>query len=279
MAAEARPGCPGVPCGCRVPWKRGEQHGFPDVLLFHGLLAVFPDVFLAPVLHVIITIGEIKEDFDFTKMDDDDDIPQLSSHTLAALQEFYLEQQQREGMKTSQGFNQYSIGSIEENWQLSQFWYSDETASCLAKEAVLAAGKGGRIACISAPSVYQKLKEQDGEDFSVCILEYDRRFSVYGEEFIFYDYNHPLDLPENLLPHSFDIVIADPPYLSEECLQKTAETIKYLTKGKILLCTGAVMEEEAAKQLGVKMCKFIPKHSRNLANEFRCYVNYASGLD
>lgn len=49
-------------------------------------------------------------------MDNDDDIPQLSSHTLAALQEFYLEQQQREGMKTSQGFNQYSIGSIEEDW-------------------------------------------------------------------------------------------------------------------------------------------------------------------
>ncbi|XP_013043675.1 EEF1A lysine methyltransferase 1 isoform X1 [Anser cygnoides] len=216
----------------------------------------------------------------FGKMDDDDDdVPQLSAHTLAALQEFYLEQQQREGTKTSQGFNQYSVGSIEENWQLSQFWYSDETASCLANEAIVAAGKGGRIACVSAPSVYQKLKEQDDKDFSVVILEYDRRFSVYGEEFIFYDYNNPLNLPENLLPHSFDIVIADPPYLSEECLQKTAETIRYLTKGKILLCTGAVMEEQAAKHLGVKICKFIPKHSRNLANEFRCYVNYASGLD
>lgn len=97
-----------------------------------------------------------------------------------------------------------------------------------------------RIACVSAPSVYQKLREQGGADFSVCILEYDRRFSVYGEEFIFYDYNNPLNLPEHLLPHSFDIVVADPPYLSEECLQKTAETIKYLTKGKILLCTGII---------------------------------------
>ncbi|KAG8136889.1 hypothetical protein E2320_005441 [Naja naja] len=39
------------------------------------------------------------------------------------------------------------------------------------------------------------------------------------------------------------------------------------------------MEEYAAKYLGVKMCKFIPRHARNLANEFRCYVNYDSGLD
>lgn len=39
------------------------------------------------------------------------------------------------------------------------------------------------------------------------------------------------------------------------------------------------MEEEAARLLGVRMCKFIPQHTRNLANEFRCYVNYDSGLD
>lgn len=63
---------------------------------------------------------------------------------------------------------------------------------------------------------------------------------MYGAEYVFYDYNNPLDLPANLVPHSFDIVVADPPYLSEECLKKTAETIKYLTKGNILLCTGRV---------------------------------------
>lgn len=46
-----------------------------------------------------------------------------------------------------------------------------------------------------------------------------------------------------------------------------------------LFFTGAIMEEQAAQLLDVKMCKFIPEHSRNLANEFRCYANYDSGLD
>lgn len=75
-------------------------------------------------------------------------------------------------------------------------------------------------------------------DCETVLLEYDRRFAVYGDEFVFYDYTDPLNLPPELAKHSFDIVIADPPYLSEECLRKTAETIGFLTKGKILLCTG-----------------------------------------
>ncbi|KAM5288145.1 EEF1A lysine methyltransferase 1 [Ctenodactylus gundi] len=207
---------------------------------------------------------------------DDDDPPQLSAHTIAALQEFYAEQKQH----TDPGVDdRYNIGVIEENWQLSQFWYSRETALRLAQEAIAAVGDGGRIACVSAPSVYQMLRELHRDGISAYIFEYDRRFAVYGEEFIFYDYNNPLDLPEKVTPYGFDIVIADPPYLSEECLRKTADTIKYLTRAKILLCTGAVMEALAAQLLGVKMCTFIPKHTRNLANEFRCYVNYDSGLD
>ncbi|RXM29622.1 Protein-lysine N-methyltransferase N6AMT2 [Acipenser ruthenus] len=207
--------------------------------------------------------------------DSDDDSPQLSAQALAALQEFYLEQQQKE----TSVVDKFSVGAIEEDWQLSQFWYSKETAERLAKEVISAAGKGGKIACISAPSIYQKLKELQNEDFSAFVLEYDRRFSVYGDEFVFYDYKNPLNLPEHFEPNSFDIVIADPPYLSEECLSKTAQTVKFLTKGKILLCTGAVMEEQAAKLLGLRVCKFIPKHNRSLANEFRCYVNYESSLD
>ena len=69
------------------------------------------------------------------------------------------------------------------------------------------------------------------------VLEYDRRFETYGNDFIFYDYNNPLEIPEEL-KESFDLVVADPPFLAEECLQKTAQTIKFMAKDKILICTG-----------------------------------------
>uniref|UniRef100_A0A672IU73 EEF1A lysine methyltransferase 1 n=1 Tax=Salarias fasciatus TaxID=181472 RepID=A0A672IU73_SALFA len=165
--------------------------------------------------------------------------------------------------------------------RMSQFWYSDETAARLAEEVVREAGEGGRIACVSAPSVYQKLKQGvvGGSDrVSAVVLEYDRRFAAYGEDFVYYDYNQPLSLPAVVAPRSFDVVLADPPYLSEECLSKVAETIKYLSKGKVLLCTGAIMEKLAGELLGVTMCSFLPKHNRNLSNEFRCFVNYPSRL-
>lgn len=94
---------------------------------------------------------------------------------------------------------------------------------------------------MSAPSVYQKLKQGvvDGSDrVSAVVLEYDRRFATYGDDFIFYDYSEPLSFQSRVAPQSFDVVLADPPYLSEECLGKVAQTIKYLSKGKVLLCTG-----------------------------------------
>ncbi|XP_041806734.1 EEF1A lysine methyltransferase 1 isoform X2 [Chelmon rostratus] len=211
---------------------------------------------------------------------DDGDVPTLSAHTLAALQEFYADSRSRPTHCTTPE-DQFTVGAVEEDWRLSQFWYSDETAAQLAEEVVREAGEGGRIACVSAPSVYQKLKQGvvDGSDrVSVVVLEYDRRFAAYGDDFIFYDYNEPLSLAASTAPQSFDVVLADPPYLSEECLSKVAKTIKYLSKGKVLLCTGAVMENLAKDLLDVRMCSFLPKHNKHLSNEFRCFVNYPSRL-
>ena len=71
----------------------------------------------------------------------------------------------------------------------------------------------------------------------VKCLEFDQRFQVFGEDFIMYDYNEPLKLDPSL-KEAFDLVIADPPFLVEDCLTNTALTIRFLTKGKIILCTG-----------------------------------------
>ncbi|XP_075961084.1 EEF1A lysine methyltransferase 1 [Anarhichas minor] len=204
----------------------------------------------------------------------DDDVPALSAEALSALQEFYSE------TSSSTPADRFSVGAVQEDWRMSQFWYSDETATRLAEEVVREAGEGGRVACVSSPSVYQKLKQGvvvGSDRVSAVVLEFDRRFSAYGDDFVFYDYNEPLRL-ENVAPKSFDVVLADPPYLSEECLSKVSQTAKYLSKGKVLLCTGAVMEKLAKELLGVTMCSFLPEHNRNLSNDFRCFVNYPSRL-
>ncbi|XP_071754157.1 EEF1A lysine methyltransferase 1 [Centroberyx gerrardi] len=212
--------------------------------------------------------------------DSDDDVPRLSAETLAALQEFYDETRNDETDSAAPS-DPFAVGAVEEDWRMSQFWYSDDTATRLAEEVVHEAGEGGRIACLSAPSVYQKLKQgvvAGSDRVSAVVLEFDRRFAAYGPEFVFYDYNAPLALPADVAPQSFDVVLADPPYLSPECLGKVARTAKYLSKGKVLLCTGAIMESHAKDLLDVKMCSFLPKHNKNLANEFRCFVNYPSRL-
>lgn len=45
--------------------------------------------------------------------DSDDDIPRLSAHTLAALQEFYVENSLG---KEANLKDQFAVGSVEEDW-------------------------------------------------------------------------------------------------------------------------------------------------------------------
>lgn len=199
---------------------------------------------------------------------ENDDTPQLSSETLQALYEFYNERSQK------LTYLNRDINEIEENWQLSQFWYDDETANILANEAVKLSGENGRIVCISCPTVYKKLHSLNKE-IKLCLLEYDKRFSIFGDDFIFYDYKNPLNLDDSL-KQAFDVVLADPPYLSEECLSNVAKTIKFLARDKIILCTGAIMEDLACKLLDVRPSSLKINHQKQLGNEFKCFVNYNS---
>ncbi len=108
------------------------------------------------------------------------------------------------------------------------------------------------------------------------LFEYDQRFApASGSDFVFYDYKSPLKIPKELA-NSFDVVLADPPFIADECLTSTAVTIKYVSKdaGQLILCTGERMTDMAKRLLDLNKCKFEPRHKNNLANEFACFANY-----
>ncbi|KAL1467861.1 hypothetical protein MTO96_025939 [Rhipicephalus appendiculatus] len=130
---------------------------------------------------------------------DDEGPPELSDYARAALEEFLREREEQE-----------KGTAPEEDWQLSQFWYSDETATALAKEALRAAGPGGAIACISCPTLYAKLRELGCKN-TLKLLEFDRRFECHGEDFVHYDYNAPLEIPLDW-QGKFTVVVLDPPF-------------------------------------------------------------------
>ncbi|KAJ7394395.1 EEF1A lysine methyltransferase 1 [Desmophyllum pertusum] len=217
--------------------------------------------------------------------DSDDDIPQLSAQTLAALQGFYDEQKQREVSASEEN------DAIDEDWEniiciynlcpsnSASFGNDDSTASALAEE-VLRASCNGRIACLCAPTLYKKLLSIKPVGCEAKIFEYDRRFAVFGEDFIFYDYKKRTRLYQ-LPSQSIPLIWCLPTPLSfqKNVSEKLRRTIKYLAKEKIILVHWSVMEELAFKLLRVTPCKYQPTHERNLGNKFACFVNYDSDLN
>ncbi|CAK1583953.1 unnamed protein product [Parnassius mnemosyne] len=208
-------------------------------------------------------------------MEDDEDVPTLSAETFAALQEFYAEQQKRQEILSKlEADNKLNENIIfEENWQLSQFWYDEATVQTLVRSVDKILPDGGKVALISCPTLFVPVKRQIGERAKVTLLEFDRRFEVHAPDFVYYDYNFPEKLPAGL-EKTYDLVVADPPFLSDECISKTAQTIKLLAKEKIIVCTGAIMRNQVEKLLDLKLCQFQPRHRNNLANEFSCYANF-----
>ncbi|XP_022925564.1 EEF1A lysine methyltransferase 1 [Cucurbita moschata] len=214
--------------------------------------------------------------------ENDDDPPLLSSHALAALKEFLDEQAQTQpDVHLESGVSEDSeVTLVTEDWRLSQFWYDRDTAETVTNEVLTLCQnfESPRVACIACPTLYTYLKKL-GPHVSAQLLEYDERFSQHGSEFTFYDYNEPEELPMEL-KHDFQIVIADPPYLSKECLEKVTRSISFLAQNResyLLLLTGEVQAERAAELMGFHPCGFRPHHSSKLGNEFRLFTNYDPG--
>lgn len=226
---------------------------------------------------------------------------QLSSSTLAALQEFMTEENERKEQfaklqtqaeqRAQEAANDHGedvdMSMFQEDWQLSQFWYSEKTSDALVEELLNGADENTVIGILSAPSVYAHLKKRKHWPTKrIYLFEYDDRFKLLaGNYFQFYDYNKPTELPKEL-KHTFDRVFVDPPFLQEDCQRKEAETAQWLLKTdrseysrhgelqhKTIVCTGERMKQVIAKLYpDTLMTDFHPEHSNGLSNEFRCYA-------
>ncbi|KAF3763695.1 hypothetical protein M406DRAFT_262650 [Cryphonectria parasitica EP155] len=234
----------------------------------------------------------------------------LSSHALDALKEFYTERDERakqfEQLKaeaedkaaaaagghgagsstttTAAASLKYplSMDTFGEDWNESQFWYSDETATLLGHKLLDGATADTKIAIVSAPSVFVALKNilasqpPEMPKPSLTLLEHDHRFGVFPE-FVFYDFMQPVKLPGTI-----DRLIVDPPFLSEDCQTKAALTVRWMAKAaspetRLILCTGERMEGLATrlyKAFGLRTTTYEPVHARGLSNEFYCYGNF-----
>mmetsp|Transcript_17453 Transcript_17453/g.24219 ORF Transcript_17453/g.24219 Transcript_17453/m.24219 type:complete len:223 (-) Transcript_17453:86-754(-) len=215
-------------------------------------------------------------------MDSDDDL-QLSPEALAALQQFLAEKaQQLHEEETLLKTGAQEPEKFEEDWNLSQFWYDEQTSQFVAEEALELCEKKtnntSKIACVSTPSIFRALKKLVPDDRNYFLFEYDKRFQVYGEQFVFYDVNDPQNLPSNFA-NAFDVILLDPPFLSEECFKKALQTLHYLAKPEtnIIVLTGSVMGPLLLSSVkNLTESSFKPKHQRGLQNEFSCFVNYPS---
>uniref|UniRef100_A0A914RJR5 Uncharacterized protein n=1 Tax=Parascaris equorum TaxID=6256 RepID=A0A914RJR5_PAREQ len=87
----------------------------------------------------------------------------------------------------------------------------------------------------------------------------------YPQQFVGYDYRRPLQIaPEQ--QGVYELVIVDPPFLSDECIVKVAQSVRLLAKN--------AANTKVERLFFAHRCAFRPTHEKNLANEFACFANY-----
>ena len=141
------------------------------------------------------------------------------------------------------------------------------------------APEGGRIiAFLSTPSLYFTMPDEIRK--RCYCFDFDKKWDN-DRGFVFYDFNKPTELPENLLGKC-DMVVIDPPFIVEDVWRKYAETAKLLLKsgndeddipyGKAV-CTTINENIPLLKEiLGVDPTAFQPSIP-NLVYQYNLYTN------
>jgi hypothetical protein len=222
-------------------------------------------------------------------MSDDNELPSLRPETLAALKEFLAEKKLSSERAAHEAEDAGVCLLTREDWQLSQFWYSETTCRFLAAEVGRCTGAGGGggggapakpalAAFLSSPSAFKAYRAAFPAAPAV-LLEFDERFSCFGEAFHRYDYNAPLVLPAALLGRCA-VLMLDPPFLQRDCLAGFAKSVRALAapSARVLLATGAVQLRAARELLGLRPTRAAVEHADGrLSNPFKLFTNCDAG--
>ncbi|EPQ27711.1 uncharacterized protein PFL1_04849 [Pseudozyma flocculosa PF-1] len=229
-------------------------------------------------------------------------LPPPSSSTRTAVQEEAGGRGGGEGRITLDDF--YTL--FGEDWQLSQFWYTQSFTEQLAHlihhlvypsqaEGSEETSTRKTIAFLCSPTAYVGYHHFISPSSSKMttttkLLEYDTRFELLAPgDFVKYDLHDPLNLPSDL-EANVDLCIVDPPFLNLDTNLKIAQTVRRIKRpgrdGKVLLITGDSIVEQVkdlylddlAQQQqqpphgGMKRLDIEVQH-RGLANEFGAWCN------
>ena len=223
---------------------------------------------------------------------------ELPASTLAALQEFYKEEQQRQAdldtlANTAKEDSPISVSEFQrlfkEDWQSSQFWYSDDFSKRLSIalhqvcDELATLDSTPKIAFLCCPTAYvgfQHHKKHDG----ARLLEYDHRFETFaGSTYIHYNLHEPEEnLPEELLG-KVDVAVCDPPFLNavtNECIVKTLRQL-LRPNGRVVLLTSTSVahllpEIYDAPPVGpLYETQIKVEHAGGISNAFGLWTNWS----
>ncbi|CAM9178573.1 unnamed protein product [Laminaria digitata] len=160
-----------------------------------------------------------------------------------------------------------------ENADLNQYWYSQATIEAIAAE-VAEVGSAG-TAFLSTPSIFFSL---DKDLRAKCkVFDMDTKWAK-NPGFVLYDFTRPEDIPQDVRG-TFDMVVADPPFITEQVWENYAAATKMLLRpggAGLVLCSTISENASFMKELlGAKPCKFKPSIP-NLVYQYSLYVNYES---
>ena len=147
---------------------------------------------------------------------------------------------------------------------------AESTIEQMAAEVVSSGAK--RVACISTPSIFFALPKELRE--TSFVLDFDRQWEAKCPGFVFYDFNEPEAVPEEL-KGTCDYLVVDPPFVTREVWEKYAATVKLLAApgAKFLLSSIHENSDMLRELLGVEPQVFQPSIP-NLIYQYDVYANY-----